>query len=179
VVLHDYLSYVNANIVLSNKLKAGFHDWTDFLPFYRRKFLSVGQDLDAQKQIDASNRLFEVSFPEFAISDTAALVKVLNDKRIIDLRRLIQDAVEGKVTFDEGFARNMLKEVLGTEKRIARYRTIVSYLTMPLDFLPLLSPVAQKVTEEVVGMLVEKRLKQKYRWFYMLSDAAEGTRRTN
>ncbi len=39
-----YLLYVNANIVLSNELKTGFHDWIYFLPFYKQKFLSVGRE---------------------------------------------------------------------------------------------------------------------------------------
>ena len=175
--LYSYLSYINANIVLSNELGVGFHDWADFLPFYRQKFLSVGyEDLEAQKQIEASKGLFTVSFPEFAITDTATLIRVLNDKRIVDLRQLVQDSVDGKVSFDEGFAKRVLKEVLTVEREAARYRTIISYLTIPLDLVPYVGTFVQKAVEEAAGMMVEKRLKRGYRWFYMLSDAVEKSR---
>jgi len=170
-ILHSYLSHVNANIVLSNELGTGFHDWEDFLPFYRQKFLFVGrEDLEAQQHIEAAQRLFEVSFPEFAITDTATLIKVLHDRRVADLRQLVQDAVEGKVVFDKEFARSVFKEVLGVEEKIAMYRRIISYLTMPLGFLPWVGTFAQKATEETIGTLVEKKFRQKYRWFYLLSN---------
>lgn len=173
-VLPHYLSYVNANIVLSNELGVGFHDWADFLPFYRHKFISVGkQDIGEECQIKETQKLFEVSFPEFAITDTRTLIKVLKDKRIADLRELVDSAVKGEVTFDQEFAKSVLKEVIGIERQTNRYRNIVSYVTMPIGFVPWLGTVAQKVTEETVGTSLERRLKQKYRWFYLLSDLVE------
>jgi hypothetical protein len=44
---------------------------------------------------------------------------------------------------------------------------------MPIGFVPWLGTVAQKVTEETVDTSLERRLKQKYRWFYLLSDLVE------
>lgn len=101
---------------------------------------------------------------------------MLNDKRIVDLRQLVQDSVDGKVSFDEGFAKRVLKEVLTVEREAARYRTIISYLTIPLDLVPYVGTFVQKAVEEAAGMMVEKRLKRGYRWFYMLSDAVEKSR---
>src|SRR5438552_819694 len=40
-VLRAYLMYVNSNLILSNTLQVGFHDWLDFTPFYGSKFLAI------------------------------------------------------------------------------------------------------------------------------------------
>lgn len=173
-VIRSYLSYVNANIVLSNEIGAGFHDWADFLPFYRLKFLSVGkEDIEGECKINEAQKLFEVTFPEFEITDTRTLIKVLQDKRIADLRELVENAVKGEVTFDQEFARSVLKEVFGIERLTNRYRRIISYVTMPIGFAPWVGSAAQKVIEEAVGTALERKLKQKYRWFYLLSDLVE------
>jgi hypothetical protein len=172
-VLKSYLSYVNANIIISNQLGVGFHDWMDFLPFYQHKFLSVGQeDIKTEQHIKESHKLFKVSFPEFAISDTTSLIKALEDKRIVSLRNLVQDAVDGKATFDEAFAKNVLREVLDIERRARRYRNITSYLTMPIGFIPLIGTPAQKILEEAVSIPLEGKLTKPHQWFYLLSDIA-------
>jgi hypothetical protein len=173
-VIRAYLGYVNANLVLASELEIPFHDWQDFTPFYSTKFLSVGKPEDktqeGRKQVE---RLFTVAFPELAIRDTSALLKVLNDKRIQDLRQLIGDAAQGKVQFDEHFAKSVLSEVLGSERRIARFRNVLGYITLPIGFIPLIGTPAQKAVEEAVGIPVAKKMKKKHQWFYMLSEIAE------
>jgi hypothetical protein len=175
-VLRSYLSYVNANIIISNQLNVGFHDWADFLPFYKHKFLYVGQEVpEPEKEIQAIHRLFDLSFPEFEIAAPADLIKILRDRRLIELRQLVEEAVEGKVVFDAQFARRILREVLQTERKINRYRNIISYLTLPIDllnFLPGVGGLVQKGVEELAGFAIERRL-QKHRWFYLLSDISE------
>jgi hypothetical protein len=173
-VINAYLSYVNANLVLASEFGIPFHDWLDFMPFYSTKFLSVGKrEGEAQQKRKQVERLFTLAFPELAIQDTRALLKVLNDKRVQDLRKLIGDAVLGKVQFDERFAKSVLADVLQSERRATRCRTIVGYLTLPIGFAPLIGTPAQKVAEETVGALVDKKMKQKHQWFYMLSDIAD------
>lgn len=173
----SYLAYVDANLVLSNQLGVGFHDWEDFSPFYRAKFLSIGRtELEGQPQTTASRSLFEVAFPELRLQNPSALLKVLADGRIADLRRLVQAAVDGEVEFDTQFARRTLEEVLQTEWRSARYRRVVSYVTMPLNLIPWVGSIVQKGVEEAVGGVVGHRLRRPYRWFYMLSETASSGR---
>lgn len=173
-VLSGYLSYVNANLVLSTELEIGFHDWLDFTPFYSSKFVSVGKREDAtqegRKQVE---RLFTVAFPDLAIRDTTALLKVLNDKRIQELRQLITDSVLGKCAFDEHFANSVLAEVLQTERKVARFRNVLGYVTLPIGFIPWIGTPAQKVVEEAVARPMAKKMKQKHTWFYMLSEIAD------
>jgi hypothetical protein len=159
---------------LASEFEIPFHDWLDFTPFYTTKFLSVGKREDeTQRGRKEVERLFTVAFPDLAIRDTRALLKVLNDKRIQDLRQLISDAVVGKVQFDDHFAKSVLAEVLRSERKITRFRNILGYLTLPIGFIPAFGTPAQKLIEEAVGAPVAKKMKQKHRWFYMLSEIAE------
>lgn len=173
-VLRSYLAYVNANLVLSNELNVAFHDWLDFTPFYALKFLSVGKDRDgAHEGRDQLERLFTVSFPDLAIRDTRSLVRALNDKRIEDLRKLVDDALAGKVTFDEEFAKAVLTEVLQCEKKARKVRNVLGYASMPVGFLPWIGTPAQKLIEEAIGTPLEHKIKAKNKWFYMLSEIAD------
>ena len=177
-VVESYLSYVNANLVLADELDVGFHDWLDFTPFYSTKFLSVGkQDDETQEERKQVERLFTVAFPELAIQDTRSLLKALNDKRLVELRQLVSDAVDGKVTFDEKFAKAVLSEVLCGEMRLGRLRNVLGYLTMPIGLIPWVGTPAEKLVEETVGSAVGKKIREKHRWFYMLSEIAESRRK--
>ena len=173
-LMRSYLCYVNANLVLSNELGVGFHDWLDFTPFYQTKFLSVGRDGDlvaeSRTQVE---RLFSIPFPELAITSTRGLMRALNDRRIADLRQLIDDAVAGTVQFDQEFAKATLQEVLATEKRSQRWRSVLGYLTMPIGFVPWVGSVADKVVGETLGAIADRKIKAKHRWFYMLTEISQ------
>jgi hypothetical protein len=94
----DYLSHVNANLVLANEFGCGVHDWGDFEPFYRQKFLRVGQALmPHEKDVRAVRRLFGLCFPAFASWEPRTFVKALKDKRVAELRGLVSRAAAGEV----------------------------------------------------------------------------------
>lgn len=174
--LAEYLSYVNANLLLCEKFQTGFHDWYDFQPFYRDKFLRVAQEAaPGQKEIASVKKLFEISFPEFTFWRPDNIVRALKDKRIRDLRQLVDDSADGKVDFDREFATRVLQEVFVIERNVARFRNIVSYITQPLGFIPFAGAVVQKAAEEAVGAAVENRRKRKFRWFYLISELAAKT----
>ena len=59
-------------------------------------------------------------------------MKILDDKRIQDLRQLIGDAVASKVQFDEHFANSVVGEVLRNERKIVRFRNVLWVLN-PAD----------------------------------------------
>ena len=170
-ILSFYLSYVNVNLVLSNSLGVGFHDWMDYQPFYREKLINVGKVATVEnKNILEIKKLFEVAFPEFQSWGTKDIIRALKDKRIRELRNLVQDAVEGKVTFDQEFAHRILLEVLKTEQKINGVRNIVSYLTIPLSFVPWIGTPLEKGADELIGRVVEHKMKKKYQWFYLISE---------
>jgi hypothetical protein len=175
-VLQSYLTYVDVNLILSHQLDVGFHDWLDFTPFYSAKFLSVGQDGDPVREgRNQIEKLFTVSFPELAIRNTRALMKTLNDRRLEDLRRLVADAINGRVQFDIEFAKSVLSEVFHSSQHAKKLRSIVGYATLPIGLIPWVGTIAQKGIEEGIGIAIERKHEQKHRWFYMLSDIAQST----
>ncbi len=136
-ILAGYLSQVNANLVLCESLQAGFHDWYDFGPFYREKFIRVGKEnAPGQDGIENVKCLFDVSFPEYTFWTPKGLLKALKDKRIKDLRELVDKATQGEIEFDREFATRTLQEVLGVESGLGKFRNYASYVTSPLGFIP-------------------------------------------
>ena len=175
-VIRAYLTYVDANLILSHQLDLGFHDWLDFTPFYAAKFLSVGVSEDpVQAGRTQLEKLFSIPFPELAIRSPRALMKALNDKRLEELRRLVAEAVDGRVQFDDAFAKSVLSEVFRSSERARKWRSVLGYATIPIDFIPWIGTFAQKAVEEGIAIPLERKFKQKHRWFYMLSDIAAST----
>lgn len=169
--IQSYLSYINANLIISNALEAGFHDWEDMSPFYREKFLNIGRPhFPHENDIGQMRKLFDLTFPEFSFWDPRGVVKALKDSRIKDLRLLVQEAVSGATEFDHEFARKTLVDVLTTEQKISRIRNIVSYVTIPVSFVPWVGTVLEKGIDEIAGKVVEKKLRRDYKWFYLISE---------
>lgn len=173
-VIKQYLSYVNANLVISNTLETGFHDWYDFWPFYRDKFLMIGKkETPEQKRIKKLKQLFEVSFPEFAHWNHKNIIKALKDRRISELRSLVDKAVKEEIKFDHEFANRVLQEVLGIEQRLSRFRKIVSYITLPIDFIPSVGTVVQRGVEELITYVVDRKARNRFKWFYFISELSQ------
>ena len=169
-ILIEYLSYVNANLVLSHHFDAGFHDWCDFEPFYYKKFLSIGKEKrDEQEKINKVRQLSQIAFPDLIDWNPTRIVKALQDSRIKDFRKFIANAVKQNIDFNQEFANRTLSEVFGIERRISRIRSIVSYATIPLGFIPWIGAIAQKGTEEIISKLYENNVKKDYQWFYLIS----------
>jgi len=172
-VLGDYLAYVNANLVLAQHFDCAFHDWADMRPFYDLKFLRIGQaNPPGQSQMDKLKSLFTVSFPEFTLWTPQAIVKALQDKRISELRGLVKNAVENETEFDHEFANQVFREVLQVERGIGKLRNIVSYATIPLDFVPVVGTPLQKIAEEIIVYPLAQRKMRKFRWFYLISEVS-------
>ncbi len=170
-ILTEYLSYVNANLVLSFKFNVGFHDWQDFLPFYRDKFLTIGcEDIPEQKYIKKIKQLFEVFIPEVLPREPKDIIRVLKDKRISDLRNMVDKAVKEGIEFDYKFANSITQEVLKIEKRIGRIRKFISYVTVPIGFIPWIGTILEKGSEEIVSHALEEKTRKNYQWFYLLTE---------
>jgi hypothetical protein len=170
-LIKAYLTYINANLILSNEMDSALHDWEDFLPFYQQKFLGVGRrNPPAAAQAEASRQLFDIALPELAIDSPKQLIRVLNHRHVGELRALIDVASRGEVDFDVDFARNVFREVFKIEQKAAKTRRIIGYVTLPIGFIPLVGNFAQAIVQEAAGTLLERRLRKPYRWLYMLSD---------
>jgi len=171
--LSEYLSYINGNLLLSNIYETGFHDWNDFEPFYHEKFMRLGREsYPGEIEIKNVKKLFEISFPEFTFWHPDNIIKALKDKRISELRNLIDSASKGEVEFDKEFANRVLSEVFKIETNIGKFRNIVSYATMPLGFIPIFGTPIQKAVEEVIAQPMEHKKRKEFKWFYFISEMA-------
>lgn len=170
-ILQQYLSYVNANLVLSNSLDTPFSDWYDLLPFYREKFNRFGiKEVPLEEKKVALKKLFEIAFPEFTFWEPKKIVKAIKDKRIEDLRNLIDESIKNEIEFDRNFAAKILAEVFGIEQRLGKLRNLVSYATLPIDFIPWLGTPLQKGSEEAIMRPIENKKRKHFRWFYFISE---------
>lgn len=86
---------------------------------------------------------------------------------------MVRAAARNEVDFDREFAVRVLTEVLKIEQSIERLRNFVSYVTVPLEFIPVAGSVVKKVVEEAVVHTVAHKRKKKHQWFYLISEMAE------
>ena len=171
--LESYLRYVNANLILSNEFEAGLHDWEDYLTLLSTKVFGRGAGRPGTAaQAEASHQLFDIAFPELAIRTPEHLLRILQHKRVSELRALIDEAARGSTVFDEQFARSVFREIIGAERKVARERRVLGYLTVPIGFIPLVGNFAPAPAPRSSRNNLERKLTKKYRWFYMLSDVA-------
>lgn len=176
-LISSYLAYVNANILLSHHFDAGVCDWADFTPFYNDKFLRVGTQSPAQEPAsNGLNKLFSLVFPTVRLEDPKRLVKLMRDKRLIELRSLCRDAASGAVSFDDKFANSVLREVFAIERKVSSIRNKISWLSLPLGFVPVLGNFIQKPIEELIARPLEKRHRNPYNWFFVISDYFDESR---
>lgn len=169
--LREYITYINANIIISRELAVPFIDWEDMHPFYRKKFRISGQQQQTEREtVQQARKLFEVMFPYFVPTDLKAIVRAVEDKRIADLRELVAAAVRGDVAFDAEFAANTFREVLKLEHRALLRRKIVGWATLPLGFVPEVGTGLQKAVELGINTVWSNEVKKEIPWFYLMND---------
>lgn len=173
-ILGEYLRYTATNLLLSDKLEATLHDWSDFEPLYRKKLnISLKTKNEKENEMSQIRKLFEVICPDFEPKNPSTFVKSLDDPRIESLRDLVQDAVAGKISFDEKYANEILREVLKVEKKISFKRKIVGWATLPVHFIPWAGTPMQKISEELISKSLEIKARKGKEWFYLISDISK------
>ncbi len=168
--IRGYLNYVNSNIIISNELNCGFYDWSDIEPFYNQKFASIRGQEEVKDRVQSVKELFKVSFPQFGHWDSKSLIRALQDKRIVELKNLVDDAAKGKVEFDCEFADRTILEVFRINKDVKKYRKIISRATIPLKMIPIIGSPAQELINDIGIELYEDRKKEKFQWYYFISE---------
>lgn len=168
--LREYLLHVNSTLVISAELGMPFNDWADFLPFYQQKFATIGQGVPLESSSDAARRLFSISFPEFSVSSPSQLIKLMKDRRIAELRTLIDAAAAGSIVFDEHFARDTYNKVVGNMAKIERQKRFIAYLTLPIGFIPMIGWAAQLALSETASQFIERTNTKEFRWFFLIRD---------
>ena len=136
--------------MLSEKLGAGVFDWSDIMPFYQKKLENFGAPhaTDTAKP-DMIRQLFQLTFPEVDEWPIETILKMLSDKRIVNLRETISSVVDRGEEIDSEYVVRMLKEVITVEQTVARNSKVISYMTAPLGFIPIVGAAVQKVQRKL------------------------------
>lgn len=168
--MNDYLSYISSNILLSNIYDSAFIDWDDMQPFYHKKaVLSARQHHPGQSIIEESRKLFSIIFPHFMPTDLKKIAKAMDDKRIDELRGMVQKAVKGEIEFDPEFAVQTLQEVIKAQKKTMWRREITGWITSIFGLIPVAGTGAGKAAEEIGNTLWSDRPQKKFGWFYLIN----------
>ncbi len=164
-----YLEYVSCNMCLANVLDAAIYDWHDIEPLYQKKF-NLCLKTDDSAYVDKGRKLFELLCPSFEKMDAKALLAFISDKRIESLRELLAAAVSSGEHLDEDFVNRTFREVVKAQVRQDRQRRLIGWLSLPLDFIPIVGTPVQKVVEESAMKLLSRNFERQYRWFFLLHD---------
>jgi len=142
----------------------------DFAPFYKTKFKNLSLEKKEHQEIESIKNLFEISFPSFNQFTPKKVIKILKDTRINELRNMVKNSIENNIEFDLVFANRILHEVFEIEKTLNSLRKITSYATIPINMIPVVGTPAQKIAEEILSYNEEIKIKEKYQWFYLISE---------
>lgn len=172
--LREYLLDINSTLVLSNILGEGFYDWNDYSPFYEYKLARAGQiEHKEKKQIGKLSKIFEVFVPEFSITKASYLERLIKDPRIKDLRRFVMESRIEQNKIDLKFYASVQKAVLEIEENIRKYSKVISYVTMPLGFIPWIGTFLEKTVEELLIRRKAKKAREPLSWYYLLRNASK------
>ena len=168
--VEERLSYINSHLALSLKLGAGLYDWDDYLPFYEYKLDRIFEGaIMKNSETNKVSQFFEVLFPDFPIHNPKSIIKIFKDKRIDALRAYLRKAMEENISFDHRYAAETLREVLEIEYKIQRFRSIASWVSLPLGFIPIIGTPLQKIIEETSTSIGKKKNIKNFRWYFFIS----------
>jgi hypothetical protein len=171
-VVSGYLEHIAANLCLSDVLGATIHEWSDIGPIYREKLsrsVRVQDDVNFRHQ-DECRTLFEVSFPELRPRGTSDLIKILEDRRVESLRKMISEAVAGRIIFDREFAVRIQGEVCADMNQLERRKKFIAILSSPLNRVPWIGPSLERTAQQIANRFLERRAQHNHQWFFLLDD---------
>lgn len=171
-ILAPYITYTNANLILSESLGGGVFDWPDIVPFYNHKARTslTTEPSEGFRASSALRKIFELTFPELGEMDTHEVLKILKDKRIRRLREMVSSVLENDEDIDPEFVVRVLREVIGDERRAKKLSKIVSYATLPLGLIPMAGTPLQKAAEEAADFAFSKVKEPKHSWYFMVNE---------
>jgi hypothetical protein len=182
-ILKPYLYYLNLNFALTGSLGAPFLDWCDMAPFYAASTGRFGRDVLVSKSehaaIEKARQLFSIALPEAIPRDERAIIKLLRSSTIKDLRRLIQDAVDGQVNLTRDWGRQAMAAALAAEMEVKRRKSLITWVVRGASLIAslALTPLVGLgvaggliMTEEGADAIAARSASKRYQWLYSLFD---------
>jgi hypothetical protein len=150
-----------------------FIDWKDMEPIYAHKFARAVEASTMRNEhtyLERGRNLFQVLFPYFSPRSPEDLVRLVEDRRLDELRTLVRDAAESGREIDSEWAIELLKDLLRAKDVIAFRRRITGWLTLPLGAIPLYGTPLKIAVQQLADKVWSDRPARKQRWFYLISE---------
>jgi len=175
-VARPYLSMTHFNLILSRETKSGLYDSDNMSGFYRTKFLrsaSAAYATSAKQQ--KIRELFEIAAPDYSPKSAREFMALCKDKRIKNLRDLIQRATNGDELLDRAFFESSLLEVFNAERRVEGMRKRTALYTAPLTLALAMcgfhgSDIVREAVVTGVEKLARRSMLKNYQWLLLLID---------
>lgn len=114
--LREHLLSAIYSLALSRNLKAGFHEWTDAAPYYRKLMGS-----------ENAPALFELPIPEFSLWNPDKLVKAMTSKAAVDLRAIAKETLLKGKPWNEKAAAKCLMSIARIDQGMPSVRRVSGY----------------------------------------------------
>ena len=173
-IVSPYLSYVHLNLALSEIVGHPLLDWQGMERFYQAKYdstlRSVNPKMTRQQQLLLRARqLFTVALPGLRPSTPQQAITLLTDKRVRDVRQMLEEAVGEGRTLTESWGQEALIAAQQAQIKLEKKRTVTGWVARAVSFIPLMSGPA--IAGEELADAVHRRTTKKYRWLYALIEA--------
>lgn len=174
--LKSQLREVNACMTACAELDVAPFMWAPYQRYLSEK-LSAPTGQDAQSIGTAAREFFQVAFPAYAPTTVREFATLRSDKRIKALRREVRRAAACGETLDRSYPQRALNEVLRLERKTARMRRITGWIATAVGTIIPFPGVglAPAVVAEAATTLLERKAREPWHWFYLVSDGRGAT----
>jgi hypothetical protein len=169
--LRSQLREVNAGLALASVLEAAPMFWAPYKGYLEAKSSQAAAAKRASEQASAAELFFRVAFPRYRPDTIRELGRLRRDRRLRQLRQVIESASLTGDVMDPEYPQRILEEVLNVERKIGRVRQIAGWISAAIGLA--LSPylgLAAAAVSETATLGVDKAIRRKWNWFYLISD---------
>jgi len=166
---NSQIYYINKLLLIAKSLNAHILPYPDRFELLKYKFNESKFLLEEPlRKNNIIKNIFSIQIPDFDINDYKSLLEIRNDKRLIRLRKLI-DEMETKIDFNSDVNEQIKDELIDLQNEIItifkpkKTKKIAGYLTSPLPF-PLSLGVQAAFDIEDLSNL------EKYGWYFLIQD---------
>lgn len=175
-VIRPYLSYVHLNLALAEVIGHPCLDWQGMADFYKTKYDMTLQTLGTEKRkerakVAKAQELFSIALPKLRPRSATQMIKLLKDRRIKYLRRMIEDSIDEGIAFSRDWGENALIAAGQAQMRVQELNRLSSWVCLGLSFVPYLG-IASGIGGAVTNGVTGHRVQRQFKWLYALLDAA-------
>jgi hypothetical protein len=177
-IVRPYLDYVHSYLLLWEKYKMPVSDWEENGNIFKRK-LELGFKTDTAIQGSENLKtIFSVALSKLEPSNVQSFLRVVRDKRMKELRDVVQVCGQEGADFDYEFLQKIIIELGARRPRVGRANTIINAIGWAAGVIPtvlgapmltnLASGVAITGSQEVAARAADSIFDRKYQWILCL-----------